>query len=724
MLGTLFDLALVLAGFSSIILIHELGHFLAARWAGIRVMAFAMGFGPALVSYRKGMGVRGGSTEAEYLRVLKADPQGVRARGLSATEYRWNLLPLGGYVKMLGQDDADPGAVSNEPDSFQSAAVWKRMVVISAGVVFNVVLAALLFVVVFSRGLLVERPVVGDVLPGGPAATAVAVNAAEHGVARAGLQGGDEILAVNGRAVPSFHRLVVEAALAQRGQKINLDVRRDGVDGTLRFAIEPREDTGTRRLDLGIAPGVSPVLRGGAASGLSASAAAEMVRRLTGMGLAGVRPGMRLVAVGGAAGAAEKPGDRGVSAYAIDRAANRGRGAPVRVEFAAASGAQIAGELVPRPEVEVAAFAAPGAKEGQVLTTPHLLGLTPVMRVDQPAPEGEAAGLKAGDVFARLGDLAWPNPAEGIAEIRRGERTSIRVVVSRLDAAGGGAALVDLGEVKVVKGRIGFVASHTTFDSNVLGRWPQLAPANLAGLSAPSDAAMTNAPKFPPGTRLLAVGEQAVRTLGDAREALRAALGRVAPESDGARTVSLGVELPAAEGETPAAVVVPWMIDQEGQARLAALRWLSPLNSSFFEPDQKLQRGEGAFDSIAIGVDETKYAMLSTYLTLARLVQGSVKVEHLNGPVGIAHVGTILADRGLIWLLFFMAVVSVNLAVINFLPMPIVDGGHMVYLLYEQFTGKRVSVAVQNVATIAGLALIGTCFLVVTYNDLARLLWR
>ncbi|MFN0010275.1 MAG: site-2 protease family protein [Phycisphaerales bacterium] len=724
MLGTLFDLALVLAGFSSIILIHELGHFLAARWAGIRVMAFAMGFGPALVSYRKGMGVRGGSTEAEYLRVLKADPQGVKARGLSATEYRWNLLPLGGYVKMLGQDDADPGAVSNEPDSFQSAPVWKRMVVISAGVIFNVILAALLFVVVFSRGLLVERPVVGDVLPGGPAATVMATNAADLGVAEAGLQGGDEVLAVNGRAVPSFHRLVVEAALAQKGGKIDLDVRRDGVNGTLRFAIEPKEDAGTRRLDLGIAPAVSPVLRGGAADSLSQSAAAEMTRRLTAMGLPGVRPGMRLVAVSGSAGSSENPGDAAVSVYAMDRAANRGGGTPVRVEFATASGDRVGGELVPRPEVEVAAFTPPGAKEGQVLTTPHLLGLTPVMRVEQVTPEGEATGLKPGDIFARLGDLAWPNPAEGIAEIRRGERTSIPVVVSRLDTGGDTATLADLGEVKVVKGRIGFIASHSTFESNVLGRWPQLARANLAGLTGQTNVALTNAPAFPPGTRLLAVGEQAVRTLGDAREALRAALGRAVPESDGARIVSLGVELPASAGESPATIVVPWKVDTAAQSRLAALRWLSPLNASFFEPDQKLQRGEGALDSIAIGIDETKYAMLSTYLTLARLVQGSVKVEHLNGPVGIAHVGTILADRGLIWLLFFMAVVSVNLAVINFLPMPIVDGGHMVYLLYEQFTGKRVSVVVQNVATIAGLALIGTCFLVVTYNDLARLLWR
>lgn len=745
MLNTLFDLALVLVGFSSIILVHELGHFLAARWAGIRVMAFAMGFGPALVSYRKGLGVRAGSSEREYLkrleeldqRVLReSGPQGgampAHSGPISPTEYRLNLLPLGGYVRMLGQDDADPTAVSDAPDSFQSAPVWKRMVVISAGVVCNVVLAGVLFVVVFSRGLLVDRPVVGEVAPESPAAAAVAANARDLAVTEPGLRPGDEILAVNGRPVISFHRLTIEAALARRGTRLQLDVRRDGVYEPLRFEIEPAEQASSRRLELGITPAVSPVVDG---DGLSDADFAPVRERLAALGLAGIKPGMLLVAVG------DRRDDAGISPYAIDRAANTGKGAPVPVRFAAPgkNGAgDIVAELRPRAALQVAAFAAPGGKDGQVLTTAHLLGLTPVMMVERLSKEGEASGLKPGDLFAQLGDLAWPSAVEGIAEVRRGDRTSIHVVVSRAaPAASGGAPadtrqLVDLGEVKVVKGRIGFYPGHSAFDSNVLARWPRLAAAKVPGVPEVDQRTGGSAPTMPPGTRLLAVNGVPTPTLADAREALRAALASTSPGPERAeRTVMLEVlppvpvPGPTSDGaQAPSVVRVAWAIGAAEQERLAALRWVSPLGAGLFEPAQTLHRGSGALEAIAIGMEETRYAMLSTYITLARLVQGTVKVEHLNGPVGIAHVGTLLADRGIIWLLFFMAVVSVNLAVINFLPVPIVDGGHMVYLFYELFTGKRVSVMVQNVATMAGLVLVGTAFLVVTYNDLARLLWR
>src|SRR4051812_14841823 len=157
------DLLLVVLGFSLIIVIHELGHFVAARWAKIRVLAFAVGFGPALVSYRRGLGLRKGSSEAEYRRLVgdtRSDRTGSVAAvhseltdRISTTEYRLNALPFGGYVKMLGQDDADSTARSDEPDSYQNCRTWKRMIVISAGVIANIITAAILFVAVFMLGL-------------------------------------------------------------------------------------------------------------------------------------------------------------------------------------------------------------------------------------------------------------------------------------------------------------------------------------------------------------------------------------------------------------------------------------------------------------------------------------------------------------------------------------------------------------------------------------------
>ena len=125
--------------------------------------------------------------------------------------------------------------------------------------------------------------------------------------------------------------------------------------------------------------------------------------------------------------------------------------------------------------------------------------------------------------------------------------------------------------------------------------------------------------------------------------------------------------------------------------------------------------------ALSMGVEETKKALIQTYLTLDRVIRGSVSVRELRGPVGIVHVGVTIFDRGPVYLLLLMAVISVNLAVINFLPLPIVDGGLFLILVYEKFKGRPPSIAFQNVVTIAGLCLIGTLFVMVTWNDISRL---
>ena len=111
-----------------------------------------------------------------------------------------------------------------------------------------------------------------------------------------------------------------------------------------------------------------------------------------------------------------------------------------------------------------------------------------------------------------------------------------------------------------------------------------------------------------------------------------------------------------------------------------------------------------------------------TYLTIDRLFRGTVKVEHLQGPVGIVHIGSKVADRGFSYLLFFLGLISVNLAVINFLPLPIVDGGLFLYLVYEAFKGRPPSVGFQNGAALVGLLLIATAFVVTFYNDIVRII--
>src|SRR5690348_7262724 len=139
---------LLVFGFGFVVFWHELGHFLAAKWAGVKVEQFAVGFGQAILSWRKGLGFRIGSSNAEFEDKCRAHLQSklrtddlnaqvdfdqndyVRASrelAISETEYRLNWIPLGGYVKMLGQDDLKPNAQVSDPRAYNMKPIGKRM---------------------------------------------------------------------------------------------------------------------------------------------------------------------------------------------------------------------------------------------------------------------------------------------------------------------------------------------------------------------------------------------------------------------------------------------------------------------------------------------------------------------------------------------------------------------------------------------------------------------
>ena len=159
------------------------------------------------------------------------------------------------------------------------------------------------------------------------------------------------------------------------------------------------------------------------------------------------------------------------------------------------------------------------------------------------------------------------------------------------------------------------------------------------------------------------------------------------------------------------------------RTELAELGWEPPLPVYLFTPLEVVRSSNGnPIEAVKMGLHETWNFVVLTYVTIDRLFRGTVGVEQLHGPVGIVHLGTRIADRGLAYMLFFLALISVNLAVLNFLPLPIVDGGLMLYLIYEKFKGRPPSIAFQNAAALFGLMLIGTLFVVTFYNDMLRLI--
>lgn len=708
-------------GFGALIFLHELGHFLAARWAGVRVLQFALGFGPALLSYRKGLGLRWGSTTPEYRKLLEArgeggEPGRLETRtvaGVSPTEYRLNWLPFGGYVKMLGQEDLDPAATASTPDSYTQQPIWKRMVIISGGIVMNLLVAAGLFVAVFMAGLPAMAPVVGAATR--PPSQADDASDTQEGQSDSSpprelpglsqrnaanpLRPGDRILRVNGRKIRSFNDVVVSVAMAPAGKPVQLLVQRPGVDHPLKLAIEPWRNPATGMLDIGAAPALDAAL----ITPADAASDALFQQALERAGLADVPPGARFVEINGHAVQ---------GAWDIFDAVQTSSGDPLTVVLIdPRTGQRLERRLQPEPALE-RAMARVDEKHDAVVVE-HLLGLTPAPRVAVALERAKAFGLQAGDVLAQVEDIAWPDRATLLQRIRANAGREIALSVER------DGELVDLIARVRSDGSIGFFLDDD--------RWLR-ARTTLPPPGAPKRATITDSHgrplpaqrlQLPPGSIVLRVAGQPVADYRQLRAALRDATAEAHEQGEGA-SVELTVKLPVAGSDAQAEAT--FELTAEEVRRLHSLGWRSPLAQGLFEPLTTLLKASSPVEAIVMGAAETRRIVLMTYLTLLRLVQGSVEVQSLKGPVGIADIGAKVARTGPIQLLFFLAVISANLAVVNFLPLPIVDGGLFLMLLYEWIRGRPVPVAAQNALTLIGLALIVSLFLVVTFNDVMAIL--
>ena len=196
--------------FGLLVLVHEFGHFITAKWAGIRVEEFGVGFPPRIVGLRKRDGkgweviwFGGIRSEEDSYDSLKQTPFSGTSGGVSTpgapvsshTIYSLNLIPIGGFVRMPGENgDINDENGHYDPQSFAAKSAGKRLIVLVAGVTMNVLLAMVLFTFAFGFGEPKLLPQIGKVVPGSPAEIA-------------GIRPGDTIVSANNQPVKFFSDL-------------------------------------------------------------------------------------------------------------------------------------------------------------------------------------------------------------------------------------------------------------------------------------------------------------------------------------------------------------------------------------------------------------------------------------------------------------------------------------------------------------------------------------
>jgi regulator of sigma E protease len=136
--------------------------------------------------------------------------------------------------------------------------------------------------------------------------------------------------------------------------------------------------------------------------------------------------------------------------------------------------------------------------------------------------------------------------------------------------------------------------------------------------------------------------------------------------------------------------------------------------------DMRMEKADGLLDAVALGFRESWQRIGDIYQSLTRLLSGRISPKMLGGPLQIASAAFNVAGEDLYKYLFFLGFISVNLAVVNFLPIPVLDGGHMVFLIYEGIVGRPPSEWVRTVATYLGLLFILLLMLFVVAVDLKR----
>lgn len=532
-----------------LIFVHEFGHFIVARWCGVRVEVFSLGFGKKLLTFKRG-----------------------------DTTYAISLIPLGGYVKMFGEQ---PGAEISEEDkkvSFLHKNVWQRIAVVLAGPLMNFFFAILVFFVVALMGEDLRSPVVGDIAENTPAYAA-------------GLRSGDTVLAINDNAIQSWEDIGKALSLKEEKEtQVSFKVRREGSDEVETFSINAQAK-----------PNPNVLSR------------ADYIANVEGM-------------------------------------------------------------------------------------TPLSSGTTVGLEPQSPLL---AAGMKTGDTITAINGQSvkhWRDLQNTLMQIPASE--ALKFEVTKLDDNFKPTEIrtVDFtGDSKIRNyslASLGIVSSELFLQTVVKD-----SPAEAAGLK--------------PLDRMISINNIVLRKWEDVINNIK--------DFSGEKPVDITVERGT---ETIALKITPKMSKQMTPAGVEEKRYvigISPVVNTAF-PDTIHIKAEGLGSAVARGVEKTWDVTVMTVMSFVKIFQAKISPKNIGGVISIGQAASETFKIGISQFLQMMAIISVNLFVLNLLPVPVLDGGHLVFYIIEVFKGAPLSMRKMEVAQQVGLAILMSLMIFALFNDFTRIL--
>ena len=675
----LYNILLVAVGLGFVIFVHELGHFLAAKAFGVKCEKFYVGFDVPI-----------------KIGPIRLPSKLVHFKW-GETEYGIGAIPLGGYVKMLGQEDdprraeeelqrirkENPNAAADDPDrvqldprSFPAKSVGARMVIISAGVVMNLIFGVLMAAWAFHSGIDYLPAIIGEVIPGDPAW-------------KNGLTAGDKVVQVDkvhGQELSfsDMHMSVTLHGLRDPKKEVEVSVDRQGTSIAKRFNgtishSDPKR--GIQLLTLGLRSATTTLIDGDSPISNQIRLGFEDSAKIVPI----LQRADVIVGVGGEMLPISKH-SKNPMAYSLNAKMHprlnetltiqvKREGKTVDVEWPPVPMKSFGLRFKPGPVVAVLAgspAAAAGIVEGDELIELDGRPISDAFTLPLivAALHGKTASLTVGKADKTRIKMDWQVPDEFIVSCSEGLQSP-----TGFELPGTGLVYMPSNVVSAVEASaaaaksglaLGDVIKQFRFDCSGKEDAEYMTKVFVSGYKALLEETPLDK------SRNIHYFHNLVQTLR---------------------------------------VGMPVEISYERDGKVAKTQsdihaesdWFWPERGVSFTPLQFEHKASTIGSAIMMGVAETRRRMGDVLEFLELIVMGRMPLKAVGGPGMIAVVATDAASKGISPLLMFLTMLSANLAIINFLPIPALDGGHMMFLTAEAFLGKPVNEAWQMRLTMIGV---------------------